>query len=133
MPRWTDSSWPKSARNLLGYAASASVLEAKPDVSSPQLKTWIAEWRRRARERRELSELNECDRRDLGISRCDAQTEARKPFWRPVVRRRQHTVAVRPLQGAVQRVPQAPSAPSSARLKLPFTTSSAPISFLGAA
>jgi len=84
MPRWTDSSWPKSARNLLGYAASASVLEAKPDVSSPQLKTWIAEWRRRARERRELSELNECDRRDLGISRCDAQTEARKPFWRPV-------------------------------------------------
>jgi uncharacterized protein YjiS (DUF1127 family) len=68
--------------NLLGYAASASVLEAKPDVSSQQLKTWIAEWRRRARERRELSELGERDRHDLCISRCDAQREAQKPFWR---------------------------------------------------
>jgi uncharacterized protein YjiS (DUF1127 family) len=68
--------------NLLGYAASASVFEAKSDVSSQQLKTWIAEWRRRARERRELSELDERDRHDLGISRCDAQREAQKPFWR---------------------------------------------------
>jgi uncharacterized protein YjiS (DUF1127 family) len=67
--------------NLLGYAA-ASVLEAKPDVSSQQVKTWIAEWRRRARERRELSELGERDLHDLGISRCDAQREAQKPFWR---------------------------------------------------
>jgi uncharacterized protein YjiS (DUF1127 family) len=55
---------------------------AKPDVSSQQLKTWIAEWRRRARERRELSELDERDRHDLCISRCDAQREAQKPFWR---------------------------------------------------
>jgi len=68
--------------NLLGYAASVSVLETKPDVSSQQLKTWIAEWRRRARERRELSELDERDRHDLCISRCDAQREAQKPFWR---------------------------------------------------
>jgi uncharacterized protein YjiS (DUF1127 family) len=67
--------------NLLGYAASASVLDTKPDVSQ-QLKTWIAEWRRRARERRELSELGERDRHDLCISRCDAQREAQKPFWR---------------------------------------------------
>jgi uncharacterized protein YjiS (DUF1127 family) len=67
--------------NLLGYAASASVLETKPHVSSQQLKTWIAEWRRRARERRELSELDERDRHDLCISRCDAQREAQKPFW----------------------------------------------------
>jgi uncharacterized protein YjiS (DUF1127 family) len=49
---------------------------AKPDISSQQLKTWIAEWRRRARERRELSELDERDRHDLCISR-----EAQKPFW----------------------------------------------------
>ena len=56
-------------------------LEAKPDLSSRQLKTWIDEWRRRARERRELSELDERDRHDLGISRCDAQREAQKPFW----------------------------------------------------
>jgi uncharacterized protein YjiS (DUF1127 family) len=42
----------------------------------------IAEWRRCARERRELRELAERDRHDLGISRCDAQREAQKPFWR---------------------------------------------------
>jgi uncharacterized protein YjiS (DUF1127 family) len=42
----------------------------------------IAEWRRCARERRELRELDERDRHDLGISQCDAQREAQKPFWR---------------------------------------------------
>jgi uncharacterized protein YjiS (DUF1127 family) len=56
--------------------------EAKPDVSLHQLKDLIAEWRRRARERRELSTLDERDRHDLGISGCDAQREAQKPFWR---------------------------------------------------
>jgi uncharacterized protein YjiS (DUF1127 family) len=55
---------------------------AKPDVSLQQLKVFIAEWRRRARERRELSTLGERDRLDLGISRCDAQREAQKAFWR---------------------------------------------------
>jgi uncharacterized protein YjiS (DUF1127 family) len=56
--------------------------EAKPDVSLQQLKVLIAEWRRRARERRELRTLDERDRHDLGISGCDAQREAQKPFWR---------------------------------------------------
>jgi uncharacterized protein YjiS (DUF1127 family) len=77
----------------LGYAASASVLatfplpgvlrppEAKPDVGLRQLKVLIAEWRRRVRERRELSTLDERDRHDLRISGCDAQREAQKPFW----------------------------------------------------
>jgi uncharacterized protein YjiS (DUF1127 family) len=60
----------------------SSLAEAKPDVSLQQLKGLIAEWRRRAREHRALSTLDERDRRDLGISRCDAQCEARKPFWR---------------------------------------------------
>jgi len=46
------------------------------------LESWITEWWRRARERRELSGLNERDRHDLGISRCDAQREAQKPFWK---------------------------------------------------
>ena len=55
--------------------------EAKLGVGSQQLKTLIAEWRCRARGRRELSELSARDRQDLGISRCDAQREAQKPFW----------------------------------------------------
>jgi uncharacterized protein YjiS (DUF1127 family) len=42
----------------------------------------IAEWRRRARSRRELAVL--CDRclRDMGATRYDADREVRKPFWR---------------------------------------------------
>ena len=47
-----------------------------------QLKTWIAEWHRRAVERSELIKLCERDRRDIRISRADAQAEALKPFWR---------------------------------------------------
>jgi uncharacterized protein YjiS (DUF1127 family) len=54
----------------------------RPPEAKPELKALIAEWRRRARERRELSTLDERDRHDLGISGCDAQREAQKPFWR---------------------------------------------------
>jgi uncharacterized protein YjiS (DUF1127 family) len=46
------------------------------------LRGLIAEWRRRARSRRELAAL--CDRclRDMRITRYDADLEVRKPFWR---------------------------------------------------
>lgn len=46
------------------------------------LRALLAEWRRRARSRRELAAL--CDRclRDMRITRYDAFREARKPFWR---------------------------------------------------
>jgi uncharacterized protein YjiS (DUF1127 family) len=47
-----------------------------------EAKEAVAEWRRRARERRELITLGEADRRDIRISRCDALAEASKPFWR---------------------------------------------------
>jgi uncharacterized protein YjiS (DUF1127 family) len=42
----------------------------------------VAEWRRRARSRRELAAL--CDRclRDIRVTRYDAYREASKPFWR---------------------------------------------------
>jgi len=41
----------------------------------------IGEWRRRARDRRELAMLGELDRRDLGYP-CDLHAEVSKPFWR---------------------------------------------------
>ena len=44
-----------------------------------QLKTWVTEWQRRARERRELVNLCEGDRRDLRLSRCDVEAAALKP------------------------------------------------------
>ena len=42
----------------------------------------LATWRRRANERRELSNLDYRTMRDLGISPTDVQFEANKPFWR---------------------------------------------------
>ena len=39
-------------------------------------------WRRRARERRELAQLDHRTLRDLGLSDGQAQFEANKPFWR---------------------------------------------------
>ena len=45
-----------------------------------QTREIIAEWRLRARSRRELSMLGELDRHDLRC-RFDLQAEMRKPFW----------------------------------------------------
>jgi uncharacterized protein YjiS (DUF1127 family) len=42
----------------------------------------IAEWRNRARSRRDLMELNDRDLWDMHLTRCDALYEASKPFWR---------------------------------------------------
>ena len=41
----------------------------------------IAEWQRRSRSRQELQGLSDATLLDLGITRCDAQRESRKPFW----------------------------------------------------
>jgi uncharacterized protein YjiS (DUF1127 family) len=42
----------------------------------------FASWRRRARERRELANLDTRTLRDLGLSPGEIQFEANKPFWR---------------------------------------------------
>lgn len=47
------------------------------------LKQCIAEWRRRARSRRELADLDEMSLADIGVSRSQALYEASKPFWTP--------------------------------------------------
>lgn len=41
----------------------------------------IGEWQRRSRSRHELQGLSDSTLRDIGITRCDAQREAHKPFW----------------------------------------------------
>ncbi len=41
----------------------------------------IAEWQRRSRSRHELEGLSDATLRDIGITRCDAHRELRKPFW----------------------------------------------------
>ncbi len=42
----------------------------------------LAEWRSRARERRQLSALSDAMLKDIGVSRADASAEFEKPFWR---------------------------------------------------
>ena len=42
----------------------------------------VATWRQRARQRRELANLDHRALRDLGISPSDVQFEINKPFWR---------------------------------------------------
>ena len=42
----------------------------------------FAGWRRRARERRELAQLDRRTIQDLGLSSSEVQFEASKPFWR---------------------------------------------------
>ena len=39
-------------------------------------------WRRRTRERRELTQLDHRTLRDLGLTESTIQFEANKPFWR---------------------------------------------------
>jgi uncharacterized protein YjiS (DUF1127 family) len=40
-------------------------------------------WLERARQRRDLRELNDHMLRDIGLTRADAWAESEKPFWRP--------------------------------------------------
>jgi uncharacterized protein YjiS (DUF1127 family) len=47
----------------------------------PGLSAAIAEWRKRARQRDELANLDDWMRRDLGVSEADVWNEVRRPFW----------------------------------------------------
>ena len=47
-----------------------------------QAKACIAEWRRRARSRRELTAMGGRELWDIHLTRCDAMSEAGKPFWK---------------------------------------------------
>jgi len=55
-------------------------------VSPPllgRIRSTIAMWRQRTRERNELMTLTASDLADIGVSRAEAKAEAQKPFWRP--------------------------------------------------
>jgi uncharacterized protein YjiS (DUF1127 family) len=46
-----------------------------------QIKLSIFEWQRRSQSRQELEGFSDAALRDIGITRCDAHREMRKPFW----------------------------------------------------
>lgn len=42
----------------------------------------LADWHQRRTGRKQLMGMDDRELKDLGISRCDAEREYRKPFWR---------------------------------------------------
>jgi uncharacterized protein YjiS (DUF1127 family) len=60
---------------------AAAQAHSSPRRLFAELRSLTAEWRRRARSRRELAAL--CDRclRDMRMTRYDVEKEVRKPFW----------------------------------------------------
>lgn len=51
-----------------------------PRVASSLLQRFVRLWEQR-RERSELLSLTERELKDIGITRYDAEMEARRPFW----------------------------------------------------
>ncbi len=64
-----------------GTVARHAGLDALSDTSDWVLAT-LRQWRRRIRERQQLSQLNERTLSDIGLTRADAEFLANKPFWR---------------------------------------------------
>jgi uncharacterized protein YjiS (DUF1127 family) len=50
-----------------------------------QLGNYLRKWRHRALSRHELMTLDDRELRDIGLTRIDAEIEAGKPFWAPVI------------------------------------------------
>lgn len=46
-----------------------------------QLKTTVDKWDQNLTTRRQLQQLTDGELNDIGITRTDAEHEARKPFW----------------------------------------------------
>jgi uncharacterized protein YjiS (DUF1127 family) len=60
-----------------GHADSAA------PVSTRDLPVLLRVWYQRARQRRQLAQMNAWQLEDIGISRDAALDEAGKPFWQP--------------------------------------------------
>ena len=58
-----------------------TTLRSRRRLRWSQVKTGLAECRRRAHSRNELMNLSDTDLRDIGLSRCSTDIEASKPFW----------------------------------------------------
>lgn len=65
-----------------GRGAVFDRLAAVAATSWGQMCTSVAEWRHRARSRRDLMALDERDLWDMHLTRCDALYESSKSFWK---------------------------------------------------
>ncbi len=69
----------QTASRPVDIAALPGVLVRTVDRAFETL--WL--WQTRAGERMHLLTLDDHELRDIGITRAEAEAEARKPFWRP--------------------------------------------------
>lgn len=68
---------------LLALPARPAVrASARPASYLRQALALFEVWRQRLSDRRALAQMDERALRDIGVTRCDALYEARKPFWR---------------------------------------------------
>jgi uncharacterized protein YjiS (DUF1127 family) len=74
----------KSTMSTIDLTANLTAMIFRPYGASrwTELQRYIVEWRHRTRSRRELMGLDHSGLRDIGLSRCDAEREGNKPFWR---------------------------------------------------
>jgi uncharacterized protein YjiS (DUF1127 family) len=64
------------------YGSSLKLIcRARNGVRRP-IRAALAEWQTRRRERAELAQMTPAELRDARLTTYEAQTEARKPFWR---------------------------------------------------
>lgn len=64
---------------MFDYRLSTLIFGSVPRCD---LRSTLALWRDRARQRRCLARLDDRLLRDIGLTRRDAEHEAAKPFWR---------------------------------------------------
>ena len=70
------------AKNTVGAAPSLLMASRDPGPLIARTAARLEGWRQRRAGRRRLMGLDDHLLKDLGISRCDAEREYRKPFWR---------------------------------------------------
>ncbi|MBV8534125.1 MAG: DUF1127 domain-containing protein [Alphaproteobacteria bacterium] len=61
-------------------SAGRSLSNLTRGLAALAMRLWV--YRQNHRERAQLRALSDRELRDIGISRCDALQEAKKPFWR---------------------------------------------------
>lgn len=66
---------------VMAAAEPAPVVAARPSLLS-RLHGTLAMWHARAQGRRQLAQMSPYMLADIGITPCQAQFEAAKPFWR---------------------------------------------------
>lgn len=69
---------------VLGEQRSGSSRRVGRRLADAAFRLWLQleAWRERARQRRDLLELDDRLLKDIGISRADARREGGKPFWK---------------------------------------------------